>query len=127
MSLLHRLQRVYRTPLLGGAERAAAAALLLVASLAAPGAAPILAAPAAVAPLAPQSGCGVVVNNSDNAPGSLRWTVACVAAGATVTFDPLLAGQTIVLTGTEIAVNQPLPARIHRARRRLSCANVRYN
>jgi hypothetical protein len=34
--------------------------------------------------------------------------VGCTAAGATVQFDPSLAGQTIVLTGTEIAITQPI-------------------
>ena len=111
MSLLRRLQLFYRNRLLGGAGRAAAAALLLVTSLAAPGAPPILAAPAAAGPLAPQT-CGVnstlVANNFDNGDNSLRGAVACATAGQTVTFDSIVQNSTIVLTGTEIAVTQPI-------------------
>jgi len=114
MSLLRSLQRVYRTVLLGGAGRVAAAALLLVASLAAPGAAPILAAPAAAAPLAPQV-CGpfstLVNNNFDNGDHSLRGAVACATAGQTVTFSHYLVTfgtQTIILTSGEITITQSI-------------------
>src|SRR5260370_33618167 len=106
MSLLRHLQLFCRTRPLGGAGRAAAAALLLAAGLsapglAAPGPAPVPAAPAAVAPLAPLAPqvCQTVVSTTaDNGAGSLRAAVACAFAGHTVTFDPSMAGNTILLT-----------------------------
>jgi hypothetical protein len=113
MSLLRRLELFYRNHLPGGAGRAAAAALLL-AALAAPGAAPILAAPAVVAPLAPQV-CGpsatLVTNNFDNGDHSLRGAVACATAGQTVTFSPFLVTfgtLTITLTSGEISIGQSI-------------------
>jgi hypothetical protein len=48
-----------------------------------------------------------VINNNDSGPGSLRQAVADVLSGATITFDPTLAGQTITLSST-IAANKGL-------------------
>ena len=52
----------------------------------------------AAAPALPPP-CTPVTNTNDDGPGSLRAAVACAAAGTVITFDPGLAGQTILLTG----------------------------
>jgi fibronectin-binding autotransporter adhesin len=101
MLLLRRLHVLWFT-------RVIAVAALLLAALAQPGAAPLLAAPAATGPRAPHNSCGVVQNNSDHDTDSLRFDVGCVAPGSTVTFDPRMAGQTISLTSGEIAIGQSI-------------------
>jgi predicted outer membrane repeat protein len=42
----------------------------------------------------------VVLNNADSGPGSLRQAVADIGFSGTITFDPSLAGQTILLEST---------------------------
>ncbi len=109
MSLLRRLQLFHRAHLLGGAARAVMAALLLAASLAQPGAVPVLAAPAPVAPLAPQDDCTVVWNNLDNLTGhTLREAVACATNSQTVTFQSGVAGEAISLLHGEIPITQSI-------------------
>jgi hypothetical protein len=52
-----------------------------------------------------------VTNNSDTGvvgDGSLRGEIAAAQSGDTVTFDPSLAGQTIALTGGELAISKSL-------------------
>jgi len=48
--------------------------------------------------------CETLVTRTDDVfePGSLRFVLDCAAPGDTVTFDPVLAGQTILLDGTQI-------------------------
>lgn len=44
----------------------------------------------------------VVTNNADSGSGSLRQTIANASSGDTITFDPSLANQTIILTSGKI-------------------------
>src|SRR6185295_6495940 len=50
----------------------------------------------------------LVTTPADNGPGSLRAAIAAAATGDTITFDPALTGQTILLTTGEIAVRRAL-------------------
>ena len=50
----------------------------------------------------------VVTSIADNGPGSLRTTIANACSGNTITFSPSLAGQTIVITGTQFILNKNL-------------------
>src|SRR5579859_6880921 len=94
----------------------AALAVLLVAGLALPGAAPSLAAPAAAAPHAPhapQDGCGVngtLVTNSldDLSPNSLRDAIACAAGGGTVVIDSIVQNSTVFLLHGFIPISQSI-------------------
>ncbi|HEU0208269.1 MAG TPA: hypothetical protein VFQ78_04745 [Candidatus Udaeobacter sp.] len=45
-----------------------------------------------------------VTNTNDSGPGSLRQALADADDGDTITFDSALAGQTITLTTTELAI-----------------------
>jgi hypothetical protein len=47
----------------------------------------------------------IVENTLDNGPGSLRQVISNAPFGATVTFDPSLAGQTITLTSGQIILS----------------------
>ena len=50
-----------------------------------------------------------VLNNLDNySPGSLRADIAAAHSGDTIVFDPSLAGQQILLTGSELIINKNL-------------------
>ncbi len=49
-----------------------------------------------------------VLNTNDSGPGSLRDAIAIASGGDTIDFDPGLEGQTITLTGGELAVTQNL-------------------
>jgi hypothetical protein len=49
-----------------------------------------------------------VMNTNDSGPGSLRAEIAAAQSGDTIVFDPSLAGQTINLTGGELAIKQNL-------------------
>jgi uncharacterized repeat protein (TIGR01451 family) len=53
--------------------------------------------------------CGalVVTNNNDSGAGSLRQVIADACTGSTITFDPALSGQTIVLA-SELVINKSL-------------------
>ena len=55
----------------------------------------------------------VVLNTNDSGPGSLRQTILNAPGSATITFDPALSGQTIVLTNGQIILktNVSLKAR----------------
>jgi hypothetical protein len=50
----------------------------------------------------------LVLNTNDAGPGSLRWAIAEVCPGGTITFDPSLRGQTITLTTGTLQVNRDL-------------------
>ena len=50
----------------------------------------------------------VVATTADSGPGSLRQVVADVLEGATMTFDPTLDGETIILGGTQILIDKDL-------------------
>ena len=53
--------------------------------------------------------CSITVANAnDSGPGSLRQAIADVCAGGTISFDPSLNGQTIVLTSGELAIDNDL-------------------
>jgi hypothetical protein len=47
-----------------------------------------------------------VINTNDSGPGSLRQTLADANNGDTIDFDPALNGQTITLTGGELAIDK---------------------
>jgi hypothetical protein len=49
-----------------------------------------------------------VLNTLDRGPGSLRDTIAAAGRGDTSACDPSLAGQTITLTGGELAITKRL-------------------
>jgi hypothetical protein len=49
-----------------------------------------------------------VTSAADSGPGSLRAAVAAAPNGATISFDPSLAGQTITLTSGELAITRSL-------------------
>ncbi len=49
-----------------------------------------------------------VTSLSDGGPGSLRDAIACIAPGGTITFDPYLNYQTILLTNGELVINRDL-------------------
>jgi hypothetical protein len=49
-----------------------------------------------------------VLNTADSGPRSLRDTIAAADSRDTIVFDPSLAGQTITLTGGELAINKSL-------------------
>ncbi len=49
-----------------------------------------------------------VMNTADSGRGSLRQAISDVCFGGTIGFDPGLAGQTIGLTSSELAINKPL-------------------
>jgi hypothetical protein len=65
-------------------------------------------APRGVAPNALVTGTLVVTNTSDAGPGTLRQAIADAADGATVQFDPGVAGQTISLTSGPLLVTTAL-------------------
>ena len=46
-----------------------------------------------------------VINNGDSGAGSLRQALLDICAGGTISFDPILNGQTIVLTSAELAID----------------------
>ena len=48
-----------------------------------------------------------VTNTNDSGPGSLRQTIADSVSGSTITFDPSLAGQTIILA-SDLIINKDL-------------------
>src|ERR1700712_603539 len=50
----------------------------------------------------------IVTNTGDTGSGSLRAGITAAAPGDTITFDPSLNGQTIVLTSGQIAINKTL-------------------
>ncbi len=50
--------------------------------------------------------CTLVLTTADSGTNSLRDAIACAQPNDTITFDPGLAGQTIVLTTTEIPITQ---------------------
>ena len=50
----------------------------------------------------------VVTTTSDSGCGSLRATIASAVSGATITFDPALNGQTLVLTSGELVIDRNL-------------------
>jgi hypothetical protein len=53
--------------------------------------------------------CPTMVSNlHDSGPGSLREIISCSLAGTTITFDPALMDQTLILTTGEIAINNDL-------------------
>ncbi|HEX6833201.1 MAG TPA: choice-of-anchor Q domain-containing protein, partial [Rudaea sp.] len=56
----------------------------------------------------PMLASGQVTTTADSGPGSLRAAVAAAPSGATITFDPALAGSTITLTSGEIAIARTL-------------------
>src|SRR5579859_5215676 len=90
----------------------AALAVLLVAGLSLPGAAPSLAAPAAATPRGPQ-GCGfnatLVTNSLDNlSPNSLREAIACAADGGTVAIDSIVQNSTVFLLHGFIPISQSI-------------------
>ena len=60
--------------------------------------------PAAV-PAAGLTATLVVTSSADSGDGTLRAAIAAASSGDTITFNPSLTGQTIVLTTTEIAIN----------------------
>src|SRR5262245_6901474 len=49
-----------------------------------------------------------VSSAADSGPGSLRAAIAAAQSGDTIRFDPRLAGQTITLTGGELAITKSL-------------------
>jgi predicted outer membrane repeat protein len=49
-----------------------------------------------------------VTNNANSGAGSLRQTIIDAPAGSSITFDPALAGQTITLGGSAMAINKAL-------------------
>ena len=51
---------------------------------------------------------GIVRNTMDDGIGSLRQTIACAASGSTITFDPALSGNPILLTSGEILIDKDL-------------------
>ena len=50
----------------------------------------------------------VVTTANDSGDGSLRQAIADAPAGSTLTFDPLLSGQTITLDGNELLIDKDL-------------------
>ncbi len=52
-----------------------------------------------------------VLNNADSGAGSLRDTIATATSGDRIVFDSSLRGQTIVLTGGELAIDKSLDIR----------------
>ncbi|HEY0349696.1 MAG TPA: choice-of-anchor Q domain-containing protein, partial [Pyrinomonadaceae bacterium] len=54
--------------------------------------------------------CGptLVLNSSDSGSGSLRATINTACAGSTLTFNPVLIGQTITLTSAELPISKSL-------------------
>jgi large repetitive protein len=54
------------------------------------------------------AGAIIVTNTDDDGPGTLRQAIADAPVGATVQFDPGIAGQTITLTTGELTIAKPL-------------------
>jgi len=55
------------------------------------------------------TGCStVVMNTNENGAGSLRDIISCAPAGATITFDNILTGQTILVGSSQITLDKSL-------------------
>ncbi len=51
---------------------------------------------------------GVVTTTNDNVPGSLRYMIDCSSNGDTITFNPVLANQTLHINSSRIEINKDL-------------------